>query len=424
MGTFEKFEQYLNEGLSHLYDPTYQPPELLWAVIGSHSQQRSGGESVHEAVIEAIEQLKPGAEVPQNARSKRFYDLLVYRYVQGLTQNKTAELLNLTTRHLRREQQQAVHVLAQHLWEQSQIELPLTDDPAQSGEATEGENASASWHSQVKQELQKLQQSTPSLVDVETAIQGVVKVGTVLASKHNVRLNLELDQSHLVAAIHPSALRQILITAIEKLVQHMSAGEITLRAAQPQAGDPISISITGCPATAETLPHSDLIQEILETQGGSVEVKRGKDRLEFLIKLLPASKNITVLVVDDNADLVNFYRRYVARTRYEIVHLDTAEHLFETIAEVEPDIIVLDVMLPDVDGWELLTNLHEHHATRSIPVIICSVVKRQELAAALGAALYLPKPVRRREFIQALDQVLSQVSSEAPPTETNNPATF
>jgi CheY-like chemotaxis protein len=81
-------------------------------------------------------------------------------------------------------------------------------------------------------------------------------------------------------------------------------------------------------------------------------------------------------------------------------------------------------MLPDVDGWELLTNLHEHHDTRSIPVIICSVVKRQELAAALGASLYLPKPVRRREFIQALDQVLSQGSSPVPQAEANNPATF
>jgi CheY-like chemotaxis protein len=427
MGTFDRFEQYLNDGLSHLYDPTYQPPELLWAIIGSRAHQQQGGKSVQEAVIKAIEQLKPAADVPQNARSKRFYDLLVYRYVKGLTQDKTAELLHLTTRHLRREQQQAIHVLAQHLWEQSRIELPLekNDGPRDESQDSGAESTAtdqASWNSQVKQELQNLQQSTPAIADVEAVIPGVLKVGNVLALKHNVSLKTDVSQSGLTAAIHPSALRQILVTAIEKLVQHMSSGEVIIYAEPHQDGELIRVTVEGCPATADELPHSDLIQEILESQGGSVEIKGVDNSIIFLIDLLSAGKNITVLIVDDNPDLVNFYRHYTARTRYEIVYLDQAQHLFETIAQVNPQIIVLDVMLPDTDGWELLTNLHEHHATRSIPVIICSVVKRQELAAALGAAYYLPKPVRRQQFIEALDQVLSQAASSAPKAETNNPA--
>jgi CheY-like chemotaxis protein len=427
MGTFERFEQYLTDGLNHLYDPTYQPPELLWAIIGTQAHQQQGGKSVQEAVVKAIEQLRPAANVPQNARSRRFYDLLVYRYVQGLTQDRAAELLHLTTRHLRREQQQAIHVLAQHLWEQSRIELPLENDD------TAGDNRqnldiesttknSTSWHAQVKQELKNLQQSTPAIADVEATIQGVLKVGNVLASNHNVSLKTYVSQSGLMAAIHPSALRQILITAIEKLVQQMSSGEITLRVEHHQSGESIRVTVAGCPATADDATHSDLIQEILESQGGSVEIKAIDDSIHFVLDLLPVVKNVSVLVVDDNPDLVNFYRHYTARTQYEIVYLNQAHHLFETIAQVNPQIIVLDVMLPDTDGWELLTNLHEHHATRSIPVIICSVVKRQELAAALGAAYYLPKPVRRQKFIEALDQVLSQVASSAPKVETSNPA--
>jgi CheY-like chemotaxis protein len=281
---------------------------------------------------------------------------------------------------------------------------------------------STSWHAQVKQELKNLQQSTPAIADVEATIQGVLKVGNVLASNHNVSLKTYVSQSGLMAAIHPSALRQILITAIEKLVQQMSSGEITLRVEHHQSGESIRVTVAGCPATADDATHSDLIQEILESQGGSVEIKAIDDSIHFVLDLLPVVKNVSVLVVDDNPDLVNFYRHYTARTQYEIVYLNQAHHLFETIAQVNPQIIVLDVMLPDTDGWELLTNLHEHHATRSIPVIICSVVKRQELAAALGAAYYLPKPVRRQKFIEALDQVLSQVASSAPKVETSNPA--
>jgi CheY-like chemotaxis protein len=82
--------------------------------------------------------------------------------------------------------------------------------------------------------------------------------------------------------------------------------------------------------------------------------------------------------------------------------------LFETVKVVGPDIIVLDVMLPDVDGWELLMRLHEDPTTRSTPIIICTVVKEEDLALSLGAARYLTKPVRPREFIQALDQLLLQ----------------
>jgi CheY-like chemotaxis protein len=415
MGTFEKFEQYLTDGLNHLYDPTYQPPELLWAVIGSQTGQQQGGRTVQEAVFRAIEQLKPATDVPENARSRRFYDLLVYRYLQGLTQEKTAALLHLTTRHLRREQQQAIHVLAQHLWAQSQIEIPIDTDDVQAGLQEPDEkiesDSSASWHSQVKQELRNLQQSAPAVADVEDVIQGVLKVGNVLAAKHNVVLKAEKAPSDLAAAIHPSALRQLLITAIEKLVKHMSSGEILLTAEQAQGDYPVEISVAGRPASADILPHSDLIREILEAQGGLAEITEANGGILFLFKLLPARKNVTVLVVDDNPDLVNFYRHYTARTRYEIIYLDQERQLFETIAEVRPDVIVLDVMLPDIDGWELLTNLHEHHATRGIPVIICSVVKRQELAAALGAAYYLPKPVRRQQFIKALDYVLSRASS-------------
>jgi len=70
-------------------------------------------------------------------------------------------------------------------------------------------------------------------------------------------------------------------------------------------------------------------------------------------------------------------------------------------------------MLPDVDGWELLTHLHQHPATRHIPVLVCTVVHAEELARALGAAAYLAKPVRRAEFIEALRQLRPQAPGSA-----------
>ena len=95
---------------------------------------------------------------------------------------------------------------------------------------------------------------------------------------------------------------------------------------------------------------------------------------------LPAASRVKVLVVDDNPDLVHFYRRYAAGTPYDISAMSEGEHLLETIESETPDVIVLDVMLPDIDGWELLTQVHAHPRGREIPVIVCTVVREQELA--------------------------------------------
>ncbi|NLE43152.1 MAG: response regulator, partial [Chloroflexi bacterium] len=73
-----------------------------------------------------------------------------------------------------------------------------------------------------------------------------------------------------------------------------------------------------------------------------------------------------------------------------------------------------DVMLPKVDGWQLLTHLHERSETRMIPVIVCSVVREEPLALALGATSFLTKPLAPRQFVEALDEALVRASAESP----------
>ena len=91
-----------------------------------------------------------------------------------------------------------------------------------------------------------------------------------------------------------------------------------------------------------------------------------------------------------------------------MVHAAQGERTIEAIAAAAPDVIVLDILMPDVDGWELLSQLHTSPATSSIPILICSIVGEEELASTLGAVQYLSKPVQRQDFIRALDQVVGQ----------------
>lgn len=398
MPTFEEFEQSLRHVLTHFRDPAYHPPEFLWPLLGHNPAQ--GVEVLQQTLTQTIESLKPlSPTTASGMRSQRVYDLLTYRYLRELTQEETANRMGITPRHVRREQQQAIHMLARLLWEKRTAKAA-----SMAVQSAETEPESNAWRSQVRQELAALQQSAPgSVVEVATALQGVLKIGQALAAQHGVSLQVEPLEAGLTVAMHPSALRQVLITAIEKLVQSMAAGQIRLGG--EYHGDRVQLRLTGNPAISLQPPESDLIREILAVHGGSVEAYLEGSQAGFRLELATADK-VTVLVIDDNADLVHFYRRYTAGTRYQIAHLEEGQHALDTVAEIAPDIIVLDVMLPDTDGWELLTKLQEQPASQEIPIIVCSVIRRAELALSLGASLYLPKPVGQRDFIQALAQVL------------------
>lgn len=414
MEKLAQLEEYLRDSLIHLHDPTHQLPDLVWEATGCKPNQ--GAKAAQRVIIGAIDSLNPGPDVPPNARSKRLYLLLQLRYVQNLTQVETAQKLGLTTRHLRREQKQAIQVLARRLLDLQSAEpvamVAETPAPLKTSEPNSDPD-SKTWQSQMREELTSLQQqSVPGTVaDVAEVIEGVVKLEQKLALKYGVGLSAGAVPPGLMVAIHPSVLRQVLMTAIEQVFEQLeSGGQVEVFAEEDgDAEKHITLSVSGSPATANKLPDSNFIRETLAAQAGSVDARLEGDTIVFEMSLSSAGK-VTVLVVDDNADLVHFYRRYTARTRYQIVHLSEGLRLFETIETLSPDMIVLDIMLPDIDGWELLTNLYEHPSTRAIPVIICSVVKQKELASALGAALYLPKPVRRREFVEALDSVFNRVS--------------
>jgi CheY-like chemotaxis protein len=76
------------------------------------------------------------------------------------------------------------------------------------------------------------------------------------------------------------------------------------------------------------------------------------------------------------------------------------------VAENPPDLILLDVMMPTMDGWQVLRSLKQNPTTEHTPIIICSVLKEPELAISLGARAYLKKPVDRLELLATLERIL------------------
>ena len=420
MVTFREFEQELREMLRHLHDPDYQPTESFCALLDC--DPRGGVAAVQSGIYQAVAGLTPPPGTAATAHPKRVYDVLHHRYLLGLTQEETAYRLFTSRSSVQRIQREAIHELARALWGHRAASQPphggaqATDTPA--SQERRRDTLAQDWRSQVKRELASLEECAVDVVsDVADTLNGVLQLVSTMASERDVHVEVGYVQGNLIAAVHRSVLRQILITMLGQMIKHTSSGTITIFAGLEDGSAKVTLISS---IAAESLPSvSAFTRDILTPESVSVGVQIDGDHVVLSVQLPPAARH-TVLVVDDNRDVAEFYRRCTEGTSYYIVHAPGGQRALELIEESSPDVIVLDIMLPDTDGWELLMRLRQDPTTRSTPIVVCSVIREDELALSLGASRFLSKPVQPSDFIQALDQILLQAPSADPRLRANN----
>jgi CheY-like chemotaxis protein len=122
---------------------------------------------------------------------------------------------------------------------------------------------------------------------------------------------------------------------------------------------------------------------------------------------LPQPNLDRALIIEDSAAAANQMVRYLTSLGAQAIVHAQGEGVLEAAMQAQPDVIILDILLPDQTGWEVLTALKAHPTTREIPVIMASVVDSRSRGLALGAAAYLLKPITRQQFQHALSRVLS-----------------
>ena len=118
--------------------------------------------------------------------------------------------------------------------------------------------------------------------------------------------------------------------------------------------------------------------------------------------LASVRKTGRLLVVDDNSGMLDLFQRFLDGTPWQVLAASSGEEARKLLTEKQPRLVILDVILPEEDGWEVLISLKANPATREIPVIVCSAINEPQLMSSLGAAAYLPKPLTRPALLQAL----------------------
>jgi DNA-binding response OmpR family regulator/anti-sigma regulatory factor (Ser/Thr protein kinase) len=116
-----------------------------------------------------------------------------------------------------------------------------------------------------------------------------------------------------------------------------------------------------------------------------------------------ASTSPLVLVIEDDPKAVDLLRIYLSEAGYAVETAKDGEEGLDKAKRLSPNAVILDVLLPKVDGWDFLSQMKADATTKDIPVIIVSIVDQKGKGFALGAAEYLVKPIKKESLLRALD---------------------
>ena len=166
---------------------------------------------------------------------------------------------------------------------------------------------------------------------------------------------------------------------------------ITRRMAELMGG---SVSVTSTPGAGSTftltLPKTPPDVEI-------VEAVEPVDRLK-----LDEGDEPIVLVIDDDPLVLDLMERLLGRNVFRPYVVDNGPDGIAAATWLQPSVILLDVQMPDVDGWQTLSNLKANTRTSEIPVIMSTMVDDLKRGFTLGAAHYLVKPIDNVILIETL----------------------
>jgi PAS domain S-box-containing protein len=109
-----------------------------------------------------------------------------------------------------------------------------------------------------------------------------------------------------------------------------------------------------------------------------------------------------VLLIDDDPTVHDLVRRFLQKEGIHVVGAQTGAEGLELARRLRPSMIVLDVMMPTMDGWSVLTKLKGDPELSSIPVVMLTMVNNREMGFSLGVDDYMLKPIDRSDFVATL----------------------
>jgi PAS domain S-box-containing protein len=281
--------------------------------------------------------------------------------------------------------------------------------------------------------------------DIATTVEDVRMTIEPLVRQNNNQLRLSVAPD--IGTMHADLVkvRQMLLNLLSNACKFTSDGTVTLRVTRERtaAGDGISFTVSdsGIGMTPEQLTRLfaafsqaenstsrryggtglglAITRHFAQMMGGDVSVTSNPGEGSSFTVVIPAivdtagrpdaassteppaqgdGSSGTVLLIDDDPDARILIRRLLAGDGFHVEEASDGAMGIEIARDLRPDAIMLDVLMPGMDGWEVLRRLRSEPLLADTPVIMISMLREQQLGLALGASEYVTKPVDRAQL--------------------------
>jgi signal transduction histidine kinase/DNA-binding response OmpR family regulator len=295
----------------------------------------------------------------------------------------------------------------------------------------------------------------PTSFEVLPAVTESVAGLRPLAERKNQTVDVDVERE-LGLVADRGRFRQVLYNLLSNAIKYTPAnGRITISGRLDGGDLRLAVADTGIGISADDLGrvfdefqqvgrregHSDgtglglaLTRRLVEAHGGRISVESEPDVGSTFTVILPAGAAAAqdlateddapsaaaapstagdVLIVEDDPGAARLLRAYLEPEGHQVRIAADGEAALAEARRAVPAAIVLDVLLPGIDGWDVLRQLKADATLRDVPVVIVTVIDEREVGLALGAADYLVKPVSRSALLAALDRFLAPPAAPA-----------
>ncbi len=303
----------------------------------------------------------------------------------------------------------------------------------------------------------------PEAITLTDIFRGVLATSVGLVKNKPVLIKSDIPEQLPLVYVDRTRVRQIILNLMSNAVKFTEQGSVTLRARIENNFVKISVIDTGIGIPEKSLPHIfdrfqqashdtsriyggtglglDISKQLCQMHGGDLTVESiyGKGStftftlpvmgeaqeqlgqvsgLQSAVDGAPKTSQVfagsatprreavrTAMLVEDELSTTDFIRRILESAGYFVLATSDGSEAVDMALGVMPDVIILDIQLPDITGWDILSNLKRENEIAAIPVIICSAYSEAQQAHRSGAAGFVQKPFTAQKILEAVERV-------------------
>jgi signal transduction histidine kinase/CheY-like chemotaxis protein len=279
-------------------------------------------------------------------------------------------------------------------------------------------------------------------------VQSTLSTAVGLTKGKPVTLHHEIGAELPTLIVDRTRIRQVLLNLLSNAAKFTDEGSITVRVAQEQDEVVVSVADTGIGIPADK--YESIFEEFRQVDHGTarsyegtglglaicrrlvalhggriwVESKIGSgSTFSFSLpthgavpqRIDPPKEGLisaaagrpTILVIDDDTAAIEIVASYLQQDGYVVQGVTDSRRAMDIARHIQPAAIILDILMPYKDGWELLAELKADPVLQSVPVILYTIVEEQKLGMHLGANAYLVKPIDETQLRTTVNQLVA-----------------